>query len=764
MLSKELEQTLNLAFKEARDAHHEFMTVEHLLLALLDNHSARDALTACGASLEQLRKDIAGFIQQTTPLIPKDDFERETQPTLGFQRVLQRAVFHVQSSGNSEVSGANVLVAIFSEQESQAAYFLKKSDISRLDVVNFLSHGIRKDNHMGDELHGSSSSGPNQASDGDVSGEESGSVQMEQFVTNLNQRVLEGKVDPLIGRDDEVNRTVQILCRRRKNNPLLVGEAGVGKTAIAEGLAYRIVKGDVPEVIANSVIYSLDMGSLLAGTKYRGDFEKRFKVLLKQLEKQEGAVLFIDEIHTIIGAGAASGGQLDAANLIKPILSAGLLRCIGSTTYQEYAQVFEKDHALARRFQKIDVVEPSVDDTTRILMGLKSRYEAHHNVRYTVKALRAAAELAAKYINDRHLPDKAIDVIDEAGASQRMLPASRRKKVINVGEIESIIAKIARIPEKSVSSSDREVLRNLERNLKLVVFGQDRAIDVLTDAIRLSRSGLGNERKPVGSLLFAGPTGVGKTEVTLQLAKAMGVELLRFDMSEYMERHTVSRLIGAPPGYVGFEQGGLLTDAVIKHPHCVVLLDEIEKAHSDVFNLLLQVMDNGSLTDNNGRKADFRNVILVMTTNAGVQETQRKSIGFQQQDHSFDAMSEINRTFSPEFRNRLDHIIWFNQLDMEVIHQVVDKFVVELQVQLDAKGVSLEITSAARNWLAEKGYDKAMGARPMARLIQEKLKKPLANELLFGELVGGGSVRVDLQGDELKFDIQSAHQPVEAVH
>ena len=762
MLSKELEITLNLAFKEARDAHHEFMTVEHLLLALLDNHSAREALVACGANLEQLRKDIAGFIQQTTPLIPKDDFDRETQPTLGFQRVLQRAVFHVQSSGNSEVSGANVLVAIFSEQESQAAYFLKKSDISRLDVVNFLSHGIRKDNHFGDEMHGPSM-GAGPASDGEGMGEESGSIQLEQFVTNLNQRVLEGKVDPLIGRDEEVNRTVQILCRRRKNNPLLVGEAGVGKTAIAEGLAYRIVKGDVPEVIANNVIYSLDMGSLLAGTKYRGDFEKRFKVLLKQLEKQEGAVLFIDEIHTIIGAGAASGGQLDAANLIKPVLSAGLLRCIGSTTYQEYAQIFEKDHALARRFQKIDVVEPSIDDTTRILIGLKSRYEAHHNVRYTTKALRAAAELAAKYINDRHLPDKAIDVIDEAGASQRMLPASRRKKVINVGEIESIVAKIARIPEKSVSSSDREVLKNLARNLKLVVFGQDRAIEVLTDAIRLSRSGLGNDHKPVGSLLFAGPTGVGKTEVTLQLAKAMGVELLRFDMSEYMERHTVSRLIGAPPGYVGFEQGGLLTDAVIKHPHCVVLLDEIEKAHSDVFNLLLQVMDNGSLTDNNGRKADFRNVILVMTTNAGVQETQRKSIGFQQQDHSFDAMSEINRTFSPEFRNRLDHIIWFNQLDMAVIHQVVDKFVVELQVQLDAKGVSLEITSAARNWLAEKGYDRAMGARPMARLIQEKLKKPLANELLFGDLVSGGSVRVDLQEDELKFDIQSAHQQVETV-
>lgn len=758
MLSKELEQTLNQAFKEARDAHHEFMTVEHLLLALLDNRSAHEALLACGANLDALRKEILTFIQQTTPMIPHDDHERETQPTLGFQRVLQRAVFHVQSSGNSEVNGANVLVAIFSEQESQAAYFLKKSDISRLDVVNFLSHGIRKDGHSADE-HKSS---PSSSMDADNGSEDSGSVQLENFVTNLNQMVLEGKIDPLIGRDDELNRTVQILCRRRKNNPLLVGEAGVGKTAIAEGLAYRIVKGDVPEVIANSVIYSLDMGSLLAGTKYRGDFEKRFKVLLKQLEKQDGAVLFIDEIHTIIGAGAASGGQLDAANLIKPVLSSGLLRCIGSTTYQEYAQVFEKDHALARRFQKIDVVEPSVDDTTRILMGLKSRYETHHNVRYTAKAMRAAAELAAKYINDRHLPDKAIDVIDEAGASQRMLPVSRRKKVINVSEIESIVAKIARIPEKSVSTSDRETLKNLERNLKMVVFGQERAIEVLTDAIRLSRSGLGNERKPVGSLLFAGPTGVGKTEVTLQLAKALGVELLRFDMSEYMERHTVSRLIGAPPGYVGFEQGGLLTDAVIKHPHCVVLLDEIEKAHSDVFNLLLQVMDNGSLTDNNGRKADFRNVILVMTTNAGVQETQRKSIGFQQQDHSFDAMSEINRTFSPEFRNRLDHIIWFNQLSVEVIHQVVDKFIVELQAQLDAKGVSLEVTTGARDWLADKGYDKAMGARPMARLIQEKLKKPLANELLFGQLVDGGSVRVALEADELKFDILSAHQRQEA--
>ena len=746
MLNKELEKSINQAFKSAREARHEFMTVEHLLLALIDNHSARDALLACGAEVDQLRRELTVFLEQTTPLIPLEETERDTQPTLGFQRVLQRAVFHVQSSGHNEVFGANVLVAIFSEQESQAVYFLKKADINRLDVVNYISHGVRKDVPQQDD----GQSGHN-ASDGEGMSEEAAANQIENFVTNLNLKVVEGNIDPLIGRDAEVNRAIQILCRRRKNNPLLVGEAGVGKTAIAEGLAYRIVHGDVPEVIADNTVYSLDMGSLLAGTKYRGDFEKRFKAVLKQLEREKGAILFIDEIHTIIGAGAASGGQLDAANLIKPILSSGQLRCMGSTTYQEYSQVFEKDHALARRFQKIDVVEPSIDDTTKILIGLKPRYEEHHNVRYTNKALRAAAELAAKYINDRHLPDKAIDVIDEVGASQRLLPQSKRKKVINVPDIEAIVAKIARIPEKSVSSSDRDVLRNLERNLKMVVFGQDKAIEVLTDAIRLSRSGLGNEHRPVGSFLFAGPTGVGKTEVTLQLAKAMGIELLRFDMSEYMERHTVSRLIGAPPGYVGYEQGGLLTDAVIKQPHCVVLLDEIEKAHPDVFNLLLQVMDNGTLTDNNGRKADFRNVVLVMTTNCGVQETQRKSIGFQQQDHSHDALSEINRTFTPEFRNRLDNIIWFNHLDMDVIHQVVDKFIVELQAQLDAKGVSLEVTKAARDWLAEKGYDKAMGARPMGRLIQEQMKKPLANELLFGELVDGGSVKVDLQDDKLKF-------------
>lgn len=745
MLNKDLESTLNDAFNEARRSRHEFMTVEHLLLALLENPAAREALMACGADLEQLKRETHSFIEQTTPLIPVGDDEIETQPTLGFQRVLQRAVFHVQSSGNAEVTGANVLVAIFSEQESQAAYLLKKVGVGRLDVVNFLSHGIRKDGEQEDAP----------AAQQEEQNDEAAGNQTEGFVINLNQWVKDGRIDPLIGRDQEVNRTIQVLCRRRKNNPLLVGEAGVGKTAIAEGLAYRIVHDDVPEIIAGSTIYSLDMGSLLAGTKYRGDFEKRFKAVLKQFEKQKGAILFIDEIHTIIGAGAASGGQLDAANLLKPLLSGGQIRCVGSTTYQEYSQIFEKDRALARRFQKIDILEPSVDDTARILQGLKSRYESHHDVRYTSKALRAAAELSAKYINDRHLPDKAIDVIDEAGAQIRMLPPSRRKKTIGVSDIEAIVAKIARIPEKSVSSTDKEALKNLESNLKMVVFGQDKAISVLTDAIQLTRAGLGNEKRPIGSFLFAGPTGVGKTEVTQQLARILGIELIRFDMSEYMEAHTVSRLIGAPPGYVGFDQGGLLTDAVIKHPHAVLLLDEMEKAHPDVFNILLQVMDNGTLTDNNGRKADFRNVILVMTTNAGVQETVRKSIGFQQQDHSHDAMTEINRTFAPEFRNRLDHIIWFNHLDLDIIHRVVDKFIVELQAQLDAKGVSLEVSETARHWLAEKGYDKSMGARPMGRVIQEQLKKPLASELLFGELVGGGSVRVSLKDDDLHFEFQS---------
>ena len=743
MLNKELEQTLNSAFVFAREHRHEFMTVEHLLLALLDNSAAREALKACGADIESIKSELLSFVKDTTPLILEDQLtDRETQPTLGFQRVLQRAVFHVQSSGKDEVTGANVLVAIFSEQESQAVYILKKSDVTRLDVVNFISHGVSKADddepvnpEAGDEAEG---------------GEEGGSA-LSKYATDLNRHAKDGKIDPLIGRDSEVERTIQILCRRRKNNPLLVGEAGVGKTAIAEGLAYRIVNDDVPDVIAESTVYSLDLGGLLAGTKYRGDFEKRLKAILKELGKDKNAILFIDEIHTIIGAGAASGGVMDASNLLKPKLSSGELRCIGSTTYQEYQGIFEKDRALARRFQKVDVTEPSVSDTTKILMGLKSRYEEHHNVRFTQKAIQAAAELSSKYINERHLPDKAIDVMDEAGASQRLLPPSKRKKTIGVGDIEQIIAKMARIPEKSVSASDKEVLKNLGRNLKMVVFGQDKAIETLNDAILLSRSGLGAETKPIGSFLFAGPTGVGKTEVTQQLAKIMGVELVRFDMSEYMERHAVSRLIGAPPGYVGFDQGGLLTDAVIKNPYSVVLLDEIEKAHSDIYNILLQVMDHGTLTDNNGRKVDFRNVVLVMTTNAGVQETVRKSIGFKQQDHSHDAMSEINKVFTPEFRNRLDGIIWFNHLDSEIILQVVDKFIIELQAQLDQKGVSLEVTSEARAYLAEKGYDKSMGARPMARLIKDELKKELANELLFGELSKGGNVKVDCVDDKLTF-------------
>ncbi|EGU29282.1 ATP-dependent Clp protease ATP-binding subunit ClpA [Vibrio scophthalmi] len=745
MLNKELESSLNGAFARARDKRHEFMTVEHLLLALLENDAARDALTACQADIDALRNELDVFIDQTTPLIPENDETRETQPTLSFQRVLQRAVFHVQSSGRSEVTGANVLVAIFSEQESHAAYLLKKNDVSRLDIVNFISHGITKGSGSNDEP--SSDSFGSDAPVEEANGEE----RLESFAQNLNQAAKQGLIDPLIGRDKELERTVQVLCRRRKNNPLLVGEAGVGKTAIAEGLAWRIVEGQVPEIIKDSVIYSLDIGSLLAGTKYRGDFEKRFKTILKQLEKEEDAILFIDEIHTIIGAGAASGGQVDAANLIKPLLSSGKLRCIGSTTYQEYSNIFEKERALARRFQKIDVVEPSLDDTTKILMGLKPKYEAHHEVRYTNKALRAAVELSAKYINERHLPDKAIDVIDEAGARSRLAPASRRKKTVGVADIEAMVAKMARIPEKSVSSSDKEVLQTLEQKMKMMVFGQDNAIEVLTEAIKLTRAGLGADNKPVGSFLFAGPTGVGKTEVTVQLSKLLGIELLRFDMSEYGERHSVSRLIGAPPGYVGYDQGGLLTDAVLKHPHSVVLLDEIEKAHPDIFNLLLQVMDNGTLTDNNGRKADFRNVILVLTTNAGVQETEKRSIGLVQQDHSPDAMAEIKKVFTPEFRNRLDNIMWFNSLDEEVIHQVVDKFIVELQAQLDARGVSMEVSDEARKWLAAKGYDKAMGARPMGRVIQDKLKKPLANELLFGALVDGGSVKVTLKDDELEF-------------
>ncbi|WP_165311691.1 ATP-dependent Clp protease ATP-binding subunit ClpA [Vibrio ziniensis] len=754
MLNKELESSLNGAFARARDKRHEFMTVEHLLLALLENDAAKEALLACQADIDVLRRELDVFIDQTTPLIPDNDETRETQPTLSFQRVLQRAVFHVQSSGRSEVTGANVLVAIFSEQESHAAYLLKKNDISRLDIVNYISHGITKASSNSSEDSSSDSFGTESSDDSPAD------ERLESFATNLNQLAGQGQIDPLIGRDKELERTIQVLCRRRKNNPLLVGEAGVGKTAIAEGLAWRIVEGQVPEVIQNSVIYSLDIGSLLAGTKYRGDFEKRFKTILKQLEKEKDAILFIDEIHTIIGAGAASGGQVDAANLIKPLLSSGKLRCIGSTTYQEYSNIFEKERALSRRFQKIDVVEPSLDDTTKILMGLKPKYEAHHDVRYTNKALRAAVELSAKYINERHLPDKAIDVIDEAGARVRLMPASKRKKTVGVAEIESMVAKMARIPEKSVSSSDKDILKNLDKKMKMLVFGQDDAIDVLTESIKLTRAGLGADNRPVGSFLFAGPTGVGKTEVTVQLSKLLGIELLRFDMSEYGERHSVSRLIGAPPGYVGYDQGGLLTDAVIKNPHAVVLLDEIEKAHPDIFNLLLQVMDNGTLTDNNGRKADFRNIILVMTTNAGVAETVKKSIGLIQQDHSHDAMAAIKKVFTPEFRNRLDHTIWFNSLDESVIHQVVDKFIVELQVQLDARGVSLEVSEDARHWLAVKGYDREMGARPMGRVIQEQLKKPLANELLFGALVDGGTVKVALKDDHLTFEYLGAKEEV----
>ena len=758
MLNQELELSLNMAFARAREHRHEFMTVEHLLLALLSNPSAREALEACSVDLVALRQELEAFIEQTTPVLPASEEERDTQPTLSFQRVLQRAVFHVQSSGRNEVTGANVLVAIFSEQESQAAYLLRKHEVSRLDVVNFISHGTRKD-----EPSQSSDSGNQPNSEEQAGGED----RMENFTTNLNQLARVGGIDPLIGREKELERAIQVLCRRRKNNPLLVGESGVGKTAIAEGLAWRIVQGDVPEVMADCTLYSLDIGSLLAGTKYRGDFEKRFKALLKQLEQDTNSILFIDEIHTIIGAGAASGGQVDAANLIKPLLSSGKIRVIGSTTYQEFSNIFEKDRALARRFQKIDITEPLVEETVQIINGLKPKYEAHHDVRYTAKAVRAAVELAVKYINDRHLPDKAIDVIDEAGARARLMPVSKRKKTVNVADIESVVARIARIPEKSVSQSDRDTLKNLGNRLKMLVFGQDKAIEALTEAIKMSRAGLGHEHKPVGSFLFAGPTGVGKTEVTVQLSKALGIELLRFDMSEYMERHTVSRLIGAPPGYVGFDQGGLLTDAVIKHPHAVLLLDEIEKAHPDVFNLLLQVMDNGTLTDNNGRKADFRNVVLVMTTNAGVRETERKSIGLIHQDNSTDAMGEIKKVFTPEFRNRLDNIIWFDHLSTEVIHQVVDKFIVELQVQLDQKGVSLEVSQEARDWLAEKGYDRAMGARPMTRVVQDNLKKPLANELLFGSLVDGGQVTValDKEKNELTYGFQSAqkHKP-EAAH
>ena len=746
MLDKELEFTLNVAFKTAREKRHEFMTVEHLLLSLTDNPTAAEVLRACGADLPLLSKQLQEFIEENTPVLPDGD-ARDTQPTLGFQRVLQRAVFHVQSSGKKEVSGANVLVAIFGEQESHAVYLLNQHSVARLDVVNYISHGISK---ISDDQGDEEAPAPEQES-----GEEpAGKKPLESYATNLNEMARQGKIDPLIGRDHEIERTIQILCRRRKNNPLLVGEAGVGKTAIAEGLAKKIVDSEVPEVLAHSTIYSLDLGALVAGTKYRGDFEKRLKGVLAQLRQEAGAILFIDEIHTIIGAGSASGGVMDASNLIKPMLASGELKCIGSTTYQEFRGVFEKDRALARRFQKIDVREPTVEETYKILLGLKGRFEAHHDVKYTNKALHAAADLSSRYINDRHLPDKAIDVIDEAGAHLQLKPAGSRKKTISVRDVESIIAKIARIPPRNISKSDMDVLKTLQRDLKMVVFGQDEAIDTLATAIKMSRSGLGEMEKPIGSFLFAGPTGVGKTEVSRQLARLMGIELMRFDMSEYMERHTVSRLIGAPPGYVGFDQGGLLTDAVLKAPHAVLLLDEIEKAHPDVFNLLLQVMDHGTLTDTNGRKVDFRNVILIMTTNAGAELMSRPSMGFTQQDHASDGMEAIRRGFSPEFRNRLDAIVQFKPLGKRTITNVVDKFIIQLEAQLEEKKVTLAVDDAARDWLAERGYDPKMGARPMARLIQEHIKKPLAEDILFGRLAHGGEVHITARDGELILDLE----------
>ena len=746
MLDKNLEVTLNNVFNEARDQRHEYVTVEHLLLALLDNISAAQVLRACGANLNELHSELSKFIRDNSPLLTKSD-EHDTQPTLGFQRVLQRAVFHVQSSGKKEVNGANVLVAIFGERESHAAYFLNQQEVNRLDVVNYISHGIAK---ISEDEHGHESES---AEEEHLAGDESGSSPLEKYAVNLNQLAEQGKIDPLIGRQHEIERTIQILCRRRKNNPLYVGEAGVGKTAIAEGLAKKIVDGEVPDVIADNVIYSLDLGALLAGTKYRGDFEKRLKNIISQLKKQEGSILFIDEIHSIIGAGAASGGVMDASNIIKPVLASGEIKCIGSTTYQEYRGIFEKDRALARRFQKIDVTEPTINETVKILEGLKSRFEKHHQIRYTHQSLRSAVELADRHITDRQLPDKAIDIIDEAGASQQLVTPSRRKKTIGVTDIENIVARIARIPAKNVSSSDKDVMKNLERNLKMVVFGQDKAISTLSTAIKMARSGLGNPEQPVGAFLFAGPTGVGKTEITKQLAGIMGIELIRFDMSEYMERHTVSRLIGAPPGYVGFDQGGLLTEEINKHPHSVLLLDEVEKAHPDVFNLLLQVMDHGTLTDTNGRKTDFRNVIIVMTTNAGAERISRASVGFTHQDHSSDAMEAIKTTFSPEFRNRLGAIILFNALDAKTIANVVDKFIVELEVQLDGKKVLIDVDESARKWLGIHGYDKNMGARPMARLIRDKIKKPLAEELLFGKLEHGGDVLVSENDDKLTIEI-----------
>ena len=742
MIAQELEVSLHMAFVEARQQRHEFITVEHLLLALLDNPSAAEVLRACAANIEDLRKSLTTFIKENTPVVPGSE-EIDTQPTLGFQRVIQRAIMHVQSTSNGkkEVTGANVLVAIFGEKDSHAVYYLHQQGITRLDVVNYISHGITKTPQPKEPQKEEQ---PETEPDGAASQQGA----LEQYTQNLNAAAKEGRIDPLIGREHEVERVIQVLCRRRKNNPLLVGEAGVGKTAIAEGLAWRITQGDVPEVLADATVYSLDMGALLAGTKYRGDFEQRLKTVLKQLKQAQHAILFIDEIHTLIGAGSASGGTLDASNLLKPALSSGTLKCIGATTYNEYRGIFEKDHALSRRFQKIDVVEPTVEQTVQILRGLKSRFEEHHGIKYSSSALSAAAELSAKYINDRHLPDKAIDVIDEAGAAQRILPKSRQKKIISKGEIEDIVAKIARIPPASVSSDDRGRLQTLDRDLKATVFGQDPAIEALAAAIKMARSGLGKPDKPIGAFLFSGPTGVGKTEVARQLAFILGIELIRFDMSEYMERHAVSRLIGAPPGYVGFDQGGLLTEAVSKKPHAVLLLDEIEKAHPDIFNILLQVMDHGTLTDNNGRKADFRNVIVIMTTNAGASDLQKRGIGFSDTRKQGDEMVEIKRLFTPEFRNRLDAIISFAALDEEIILRVVDKFLMQLEEQLHEKKVEAVFTERLRKMLAKKGFDPLMGARPMQRLIQDTIRKALADELLFGKLVNGGKVTVDVDDAE----------------
>ena len=751
MFSKDLEVTIGQCYKQAREQRHEFMTVEHLLLALTDNQSAVGALRACGVDLPRLTAELQKIIAETVPVLPHGD-ERDTQPTLGFQRVLQRAVYHVQSSGRKEVTGANVLVAIFGEKDSHAVYFLHQQEITRLDVVNYISHGIAK---IGEEPSAGTSG--NTDREPEEGGEGKGNP-LNEYASNLNELALEGKIDPLIGRADEIERTIQVLCRRRKNNPLYVGEAGVGKTALAEGLAKRIVDGEVPEVLEGATIWSLDLGALVAGTKYRGDFEKRLKAVIGQLKKQPGAILFIDEIHTIIGAGSASGGTMDASNLIKPMLASGELRCIGSTTFQEFRGIFEKDRALARRFQKIDVVEPTVADSIEILKGLRSRFEEHHAVAYTNEALKAAVDLSVKHIPDWLLPDKAIDVIDEAGARQRLLPENQRTNTIDVPEVEYIVAKMARIPAKQVSASDRDVLKNLERNLKMVVFGQDQAIEALTASIKMARSGLADPSKPIGSFLLAGPTGVGKTEVTRQLGMQLGIEMIRFDMSEYMEAHSVSRLVGAPPGYVGFDQGGLLTEAVTKHPHCVLLLDEIEKAHPDVFNILLQVMDRGVLTDTNGREANFKNVIVVMTTNAGAQQASRRGIGFVKQNHTTDAMEVIRRMFTPEFRNRLDAIIQFNSLDFDHILRVVDKFLIELEAQLGEKHVALDVDAEARRWLAEHGFDPQMGARPMARVIQEKVKRALADELLFGKLADGGKVKLGVRDGELLVETEAAEK------